>query len=46
MVDVGAGTADLLERPLSGGAAPERDGDRISVRLRPFERVTLRLARA
>ncbi|MFG2357868.1 alpha-mannosidase [Streptomyces sp. NPDC048521] len=37
---------DLLERPLSAAAAPDRDGDRITVRLRPFELVTLRLRRA
>ncbi|NRQ36580.1 alpha-mannosidase [Nonomuraea sp. NN258] len=33
---------DLLERPLAG---PERPGQEIPVRLRPFELVTLRLAR-
>ncbi|MFI5683501.1 alpha-mannosidase [Streptomyces sp. NPDC051636] len=37
---------DLLERTLPGAAAPERDGDRIAVRLRPFELMTLRLRRA
>ncbi|GHA61863.1 hypothetical protein GCM10010345_77530 [Streptomyces canarius] len=37
---------DLLERPLATATAPERDGDRITVRLRPFELVTLRLRRA
>ncbi|GGI98760.1 alpha-mannosidase [Streptomyces brasiliensis] len=37
---------DLLERPLEETAAPERDGGRIAVRLRPFELVTLRLRRA
>ncbi|MEV6117412.1 glycoside hydrolase family 38 C-terminal domain-containing protein [Streptomyces sp. NPDC052109] len=36
---------DLLERPLSDAGAPERDGDRITVRLRPFELTTLRLRR-
>ncbi|WP_338674519.1 glycoside hydrolase family 38 C-terminal domain-containing protein [Streptomyces sp. SCSIO 30461] len=36
---------DLLERPLHGEAAPSRDGNRISLRLRPFELVTLRLRR-
>ncbi|MFG3288170.1 alpha-mannosidase [Streptomyces sp. NPDC048179] len=34
---------DLLERPLDE-RAPDRDGNRISVRLRPFELVTLRMA--
>ncbi|WAU83700.1 glycosyl hydrolase-related protein [Streptomyces sp. Qhu-G9] len=37
---------DLLERPLAGAAAPERSGDRITLKLRPFELVTLRLKRA
>ncbi|MGQ4388457.1 alpha-mannosidase [Streptomyces sp. SAS_270] len=36
---------DLLERPLADAVAPERDGDRLTLRLRPFELVTLRLAR-
>ncbi|SEE24565.1 alpha-mannosidase [Streptomyces misionensis] len=36
---------DLLERPLPDAAAPRRDADRIEVRLRPFELVTLRLRR-
>ncbi|MET7701458.1 glycoside hydrolase family 38 C-terminal domain-containing protein [Streptomyces sp. NPDC005485] len=36
---------DLLERPLADVVAPERDGDRLTLRLRPFELVTLRLAR-
>jgi alpha-mannosidase len=36
---------DLLERPLSEAPAPERDGDRVTVRLRPFELATLRLRR-
>ncbi|WP_416485914.1 alpha-mannosidase [Streptomyces sp. CL12] len=36
---------DLLERPLPEAAAPRRDGDRIAVRLRPFELMTLRLRR-
>ncbi|WP_239697931.1 glycosyl hydrolase-related protein, partial [Streptomyces sp. F-1] len=36
---------DLLERPLPDAAAPRRDADRIAVRLRPFELVTLRLRR-
>ncbi|MER5467657.1 glycoside hydrolase family 38 C-terminal domain-containing protein [Streptomyces sp. NPDC002685] len=36
---------DLLERPLADATEPERDGDRISLRLRPFELVTLRLTR-
>ncbi|MGX4688347.1 alpha-mannosidase [Streptomyces sp. JNUCC 63] len=37
---------DLLERPLPDAEAPERDGDRIALRLRPFELMTLRLRRA
>ncbi|MEV5385353.1 glycoside hydrolase family 38 C-terminal domain-containing protein [Streptomyces sp. NPDC052721] len=37
---------DLLERPLTDTPVPERDGDRITVRLRPFQLVTLRLRRA
>lgn len=37
---------DLLERPLADAAPPERDGDRITLALRPFELVTLRLKRA
>ncbi|MFF3374816.1 alpha-mannosidase [Streptomyces sp. NPDC002680] len=37
---------DLLERPLPEAAAPQLDGDRIAVRLRPFELVTLRFVRA
>jgi alpha-mannosidase len=36
---------DLLERPLTDGAV-ERDGNRVAVRLRPFELVTLRFRRA
>ncbi|MEU6665793.1 glycoside hydrolase family 38 C-terminal domain-containing protein [Streptomyces sp. NPDC046727] len=37
---------DLLERPGGDGEPPVRDGDRIAVRLRPFELMTLRLRRA
>ncbi|KUN02902.1 alpha-mannosidase [Streptomyces yokosukanensis] len=37
---------DLLERPSTGTEPPVRDGARITVRLRPFELVTLRLRRA
>ncbi|MGW7609534.1 alpha-mannosidase [Streptomyces sp. NPDC054766] len=37
---------DLLERPLPDVPSPTREGDRISLRLRPFELVTLRLKRA
>ncbi|MGW0768884.1 alpha-mannosidase [Streptomyces sp. NPDC002676] len=37
---------DLLERPLGDTEPPARDGDRITVRLRPFELMTLRLRRA
>lgn len=40
-----ATVTDLLERPLAEAAAPERDGDRIALRLRPFELVTLRFRR-
>ncbi|MFF8948829.1 alpha-mannosidase [Streptomyces sp. NPDC014940] len=44
--EVGGVTAtDLLERPAAGTSAPERDGNRITVRLRPFELMTLRLTR-
>ncbi|CAL9320534.1 hypothetical protein SUDANB135_06150 [Streptomyces sp. SudanB135_2055] len=43
----GVAVTDLLERPLAGeGAAAEADGDRIAVRLRPFQLMTLRLKRA
>ncbi|MEU6477449.1 glycoside hydrolase family 38 C-terminal domain-containing protein [Streptomyces sp. NPDC047017] len=41
-----ATATDLLERPLADAAAPEREGERIALRLRPFELVTLRLRRA
>ncbi|MFF7970219.1 glycoside hydrolase family 38 C-terminal domain-containing protein [Streptomyces sp. NPDC007905] len=45
--DVGDVTVtDLLERPADDGEPPVRDGDRIAVRLRPFELMTLRLRRA
>ncbi|MGN9818099.1 alpha-mannosidase [Streptomyces sp. SD11] len=37
---------DLLERPLPAAAGPERDGNRLTLKLRPFELVTLRLKRA
>ncbi|MEV5798303.1 alpha-mannosidase [Streptomyces collinus] len=37
---------DLLERPAGEAEPPARDGDRITVRLRPFELMTLRLRRA
>ncbi|MGW4562902.1 alpha-mannosidase [Streptomyces sp. NPDC004561] len=36
---------DLLERPIGDAEPPVRDGDRITVRLRPFELMTLRLRR-
>ncbi|MEU8029055.1 glycoside hydrolase family 38 C-terminal domain-containing protein [Streptomyces sp. NPDC049099] len=39
-------TADLLERPGGDTEPPAREGERITVRLRPFELVTLRLRRA
>ncbi|MFJ4830668.1 alpha-mannosidase [Streptomyces sp. NPDC088747] len=42
----GVTVTDLLERPLADTAAPERDGDRLLLRLRAFELVTLRLTRA
>ncbi|MCC8455434.1 alpha-mannosidase [Streptomyces rochei] len=43
----GVAVTDLLERPLAGEeAAAEADGDRIAVRLRPFQLMTLRLKRA
>ncbi|WNI23836.1 glycoside hydrolase family 38 C-terminal domain-containing protein [Streptomyces sp. ITFR-16] len=37
---------DLLERPLADAPAPERDGEGVRLALRPFELVTLRIARA
>ena len=37
---------DLLERPLADATAPDRDGNRLTLKLRPFELVTLRLKRA
>jgi alpha-mannosidase len=37
--------ADLLERPDGAGEQVERDGERITVRLRPFQLMTLRLRR-
>ncbi|GAA4808965.1 alpha-mannosidase [Streptomyces ziwulingensis] len=42
----GVTVTDLLERPLDEEPAPETDGDRITVRLRPFQLTTLRLRRA
>ncbi|MFF5524063.1 alpha-mannosidase [Streptomyces misionensis] len=36
---------DLLERPLADAPRPDREGERITVRLRPFELMTLRLHR-
>ncbi|QLJ03597.1 alpha-mannosidase [Streptomyces sp. NEAU-sy36] len=36
---------DLLERPLADVPRPDREGERITVRLRPFELMTLRLRR-
>ncbi|WP_431997742.1 alpha-mannosidase [Streptomyces fungicidicus] len=41
----GIEVTDLLERPLADTEAPPLDGDRITVRLRPFELMTLRLKR-
>ncbi|MFD9074604.1 glycoside hydrolase family 38 C-terminal domain-containing protein, partial [Streptomyces lasiicapitis] len=44
--DVGSlAVTDLLERPLDGVSAPQRDGAEVSVTLRPFELVTLRAGR-
>jgi alpha-mannosidase len=37
---------DLLERPLAGAPQPRHEGERITLPLRPFELVTLRLKRA
>jgi alpha-mannosidase len=42
----GVEVTDLLERPLADTAAPPLDGDRITVRLRPFQLMTPRLRRA
>ncbi len=43
----GVTATDLLERPLpADDSAPRADGDRIAVRLRPFQLMTLRLKRA
>jgi alpha-mannosidase len=36
---------DLLERPLADAVAPEHTGDAVTLTLRPFELVTLRLRR-
>ncbi|MEW2619167.1 glycoside hydrolase family 38 C-terminal domain-containing protein [Streptomyces sp. NPDC048106] len=41
----GLAVTDLLERPLADAARPVREGERITVRLRPFELMTLRLRR-
>ncbi|MFI2510532.1 alpha-mannosidase [Streptomyces sp. NPDC018972] len=41
----GVEVTDLLERPLAETQAPPLDGDRITVRLRPFQLMTLRLKR-
>ncbi|MGW0818146.1 glycosyl hydrolase-related protein, partial [Streptomyces viridiviolaceus] len=42
----GVQVTDLLERPLADTEPPALDGDRITVRLRPFQLMTLRLKRA
>ncbi|MFJ2476956.1 alpha-mannosidase [Streptomyces sp. NPDC087659] len=42
----GAVATDLLERPSAEGRTVERTGDTVSLALRPFELVTLRLTRA
>ncbi|MFF2850967.1 alpha-mannosidase [Streptomyces sp. NPDC058001] len=39
----GVTVTDLLERPLADATAPARDGDALTVTLRPFELMTLRL---
>lgn len=41
----GVEVTDLLERPLAEAGRPELDGTSVSLRLRPFELVTLRLRR-
>jgi alpha-mannosidase len=41
----GLAVTDLLERPLGDAEPPVREGERITVRLRPFELMTLRLRR-
>ncbi|MDN3260699.1 glycoside hydrolase family 38 C-terminal domain-containing protein [Streptomyces sp. CSDS2] len=41
----GVTVTDLLERPLPDAEPPAREGERITVRLRPFELVTLRFGR-
>ncbi|MER7915815.1 MULTISPECIES: glycoside hydrolase family 38 C-terminal domain-containing protein [unclassified Streptomyces] len=41
----GLTVTDLLERPLADAPQPVREGERITVRLRPFELMTLRLRR-
>ncbi|MFJ6633711.1 alpha-mannosidase [Streptomyces sp. NPDC091376] len=41
-----AEATDLLERPLPQAQEPQRAGDTVSLSLRPFELVTLRLKRA
>ena len=42
----GVTETDLLERPVPEAAIERREGDRIGVRLRPFQLVTLRFRRA
>lgn len=42
----GVEVTDLLERPLADARAPLLDGGRITVRLCPFQLMTLRLKRA
>ncbi|MFD1661525.1 alpha-mannosidase [Streptomyces caeni] len=42
---VEAVATDLLERPFADAPAPHREGDRITLKLRPFELMTLRLQR-
>ncbi|MCW7944788.1 alpha-mannosidase [Streptomyces hygroscopicus] len=42
----GVTVTDLLERPLPDAPAPYRESSRLTLRMRPFELVTLRLRRA
>jgi alpha-mannosidase len=42
----GVTATDLLERPLADAPAPRSEGNEVSLRLRPFELVTLRFSRA
>jgi hypothetical protein len=44
--DTGVTATDLLERPSADAPALRREGNEVSLRLRPFELVTLRFTRA